>query len=480
MDIKGKLKFIGALPPLMAVIFGLSLFLGHEHLFQLHETTQLAEAIENEVDRLESTAFEYFDQRMGRPRQQTYEAFETTSEHLRQAETLFHRPEDQELIDEISARLKEARWSFEEFDRLTQQQLNPVQQAYLRDIALRLNIDTRSIKPLLERLHRGSHERSQAFSKRLQLINLGLITVTAILVAGLTLPVLYRINTGLKALTRATRELGSGGLSRELTLQGHDEFSRLAREFNNMAHRLAAAEAARIKRTDELETAIRDLEGFSYSVSHDLRAPLRAIDGFIAILQEDYEDKLDAEGKRIFGVVRENANRMSRLIDDILALSRAGRQELQHVEVDMNSLVDEIWAGMPRRGRDIRFLRGELPNVPCDRRSIRLIWRNLLENAVKFTRGRDPAVIEVSAETGQDMVHYRVRDNGVGFKPAYADKLFVLFQRLHGMDEYEGTGVGLALIKRLTQRHGGRVSATGQEDAGATFTFSLPLQPRSV
>jgi PAS domain S-box-containing protein len=230
------------------------------------------------------------------------------------------------------------------------------------------------------------------------------------------------------------------------------------------------------ERTASLRTANADLENFSYSVSHDLRAPLRAIDGFISILQEEHAGGLSEDGRRMFGIVAENARKMGHLIDDILAFSRAGRLELEVVLVDMEALVREVWVGLTDRigERQLELRLEYVPPLTCDPRAIRQVWQNLLGNAIKFTRDRKLAVVEVSARDEGDCIRYQVMDNGVGFKVEYTDKLFVLFQRLHGMDEFEGTGVGLAIVKRFVEKHGGKVSAVGVKDQGAKFSFTLP------
>lgn len=312
-----------------------------------------------------------------------------------------------------------------------------------------------------------------------QRIVLVLMILTALLILILMIPLLYRISNALRMLIQATQKLGKGESIQEINVQGNDEFSQLIRDFNVMAQRLHAAEAAWSKRTEELEAANKDLEGFSYSVSHDLRAPLRAIDGFIAILLEEYANKLDDEGRRLFGVVSDNAKKMGLLIDNILALSRAGRMELEQSKVDMNGLVDEVWTSLAtqRSNREIRFSRNKLPEIACDPRAIRQVWQNLLDNAIKFTRDRSPAVIEVSAEVKGAVAHYYVQDNGAGFNPEYKQKLFVLFQRLHSVDEFPGTGVGLSIVQRLVHKHGGSVQGDGTVDGGARFEFTLPLEP---
>ena len=229
-------------------------------------------------------------------------------------------------------------------------------------------------------------------------------------------------------------------------------------------------------RTTQLEAANADLEGFSYSVSHDLRAPLRAIDGFVGILLEDCAPQLDEEGKRLFRVVSDNARKMGQLIEDILVFSRAGRHELHTMPFDMAAQVQEVWQELaPRReGRAIEFRLLDLPAASGDPTAVRQVWFNLLDNAIKFSRGREPTVIEVGGTSEAEENIYHVRDNGTGFDMAYAHKLFGIFQRLHSMEEFEGTGIGLAIVKRYVAKHGGRTWAEGKPGEGATFWFTLP------
>lgn len=232
------------------------------------------------------------------------------------------------------------------------------------------------------------------------------------------------------------------------------------------------------ERTAALRAANRELEAFAYSVSHDLRAPLRAIDGYAAILAEEHAPALGEDGRGLLSRVRSNAKRMERLIEDVLAFSRTGRREMSAAVVDMAALAREVAAelGTAAEGRLVRFEIGDLPGVEGDRSMLRQVWINLLSNAVKFTRYSPQALIEVDASTAADMNVYRVRDNGVGFDMAAAGKLFGVFERLHSGSEFEGTGIGLAIVKRIVERHGGRVWAEGQPGAGAQFHFSLPRQ----
>jgi signal transduction histidine kinase/CheY-like chemotaxis protein len=286
---------------------------------------------------------------------------------------------------------------------------------------------------------------------------------------------------------RTVGMIGLGNRDGGYSVSDQEDIEALARAFvEALYHKRAELAIARLnqelsQRAAELESANRDLENFSYSVSHDLRAPLRAIDGFIAILSEEQAERLDGEGRRMFGIVAENARKMGSLIDDILTFSRAGRLPLEYLETDMAAMVRDVWLGLakPAGGRAVELRLGPLPAAVCDPRAIRQVWQNLLDNAIKFTRDRNPAIIEVTAVPDGEWLCYTVQDNGVGFNDAYVGKLFVLFQRLHGMDEFEGTGVGLAIVKRFVQKHGGEVRATGIPDQGARFSFRLPVRPGS-
>ena len=230
-------------------------------------------------------------------------------------------------------------------------------------------------------------------------------------------------------------------------------------------------------RTVELESANQELEAFAYSVSHDLRAPLRAIDGFSRKVVANYSEKLGDEGCRQLQVVRDNAQKMGALIDDLLAFSGIGRRDIALQLLDMDQMVhgvvDDLRASEPHRA--IEFTFSPLPRVRGDSSMLRQVWVNLLTNAVKFTRLRPLAHIEISGHVeGRDAV-YRVKDDGAGFDMRYAEKLFGVFLRLHRQDEFEGTGVGLAIAQRILHRHNGRIWGEGKPDEGATFSFSMPL-----
>jgi K+-sensing histidine kinase KdpD len=231
------------------------------------------------------------------------------------------------------------------------------------------------------------------------------------------------------------------------------------------------------QRATELEAANKELESFAYSVSHDLRAPLRHILGYAELLQKQASSLLDDKSQRYMKTILESSKRMGSLIDDLLAFSRIGRADAKRMAVDLEQLVKEVVAelGQETKGRDIAWKIGALPVCYGDRSMLKLVLVNLISNAVKFTQMRTPAEIEIGCVNGKNNeAEVFVRDNGAGFDMQYANKLFGVFQRLHPTEEFEGTGIGLATAQRIILRHGGKIWADGAVDHGATFYFSLP------
>ncbi|PPC93709.1 MAG: hybrid sensor histidine kinase/response regulator [Methylotenera sp.] len=231
----------------------------------------------------------------------------------------------------------------------------------------------------------------------------------------------------------------------------------------------------------ELDNANKELESFSYSVSHDLRAPLRHIDGFLGLLEKNAAHLLDDKGLSYLNTIAEAAKKMGCLIDDLLAFSRMARVEMMRKEMDVTLLVQETIRdlGPEIQGRKINWRIASLPPIKADSAMIRQVFANLLSNATKYTRTRETTEIEIGVQPSTKETIFFVRDNGVGFDMRYADKLFGVFQRLHRAEEFEGTGIGLANIRRIIARHGGRTWAEGKPDQGATFYFSLPNHRRS-
>jgi len=279
-------------------------------------------------------------------------------------------------------------------------------------------------------------------------------------------------NDMLVEIGRRAEELSASNrsLEREMAerLRADDERAKLNAE---LEQRVA-------ERTAQLESANKELESFSYSVSHDLRAPLRAVVGFSKLLVEDHALQLDAEARRKLDVIQSEGARMGTLIDELLAFSRLGRKSMQMSDLDMTELARSTFGGLNGQveGARVEFQLGALPRAKGDRVLVGQVWANLLSNAVKFSSRREKPRIEVSAISDEREHVYFVRDNGAGFDPRYRAKLFGVFQRLHSASEFPGTGVGLALVERIVLRHGGRVWADSRPDEGATFYFTLPKE----
>ncbi len=231
-----------------------------------------------------------------------------------------------------------------------------------------------------------------------------------------------------------------------------------------------------IERTAQFEAVNKELEAFSYSVSHDLRAPLRAIDGYANMLEEDYENVLDGEGRRLLGNIQQNAKKMSTLIDDLLAFSRLGKKVIQKNRLDMNELLEGVLIDLGKAQKHHAAISSdELLPVPGDYSLIHQVLINLVSNAVKYSSKKEKPRVHISSRKEDNYVVYTVSDNGVGFDMKYAHKLFGVFQRLHTMDEFEGTGVGLAIVQRIVTKHGGQVQADSTPGEGSVFSFSLPI-----
>jgi len=321
-----------------------------------------------------------------------------------------------------------------------------------------------SEKELTEQLV-DPQETIRALQKELEETNSGLV--------ALTLELEYRVDARTAELREAHDELRRANSELlQLALELEERVAQRTEELRKLNEELEARVRAR---TADLEGTNRELEAFTYSVSHDLRAPLRHIDGFSKLLLEEHGPELSDQARHYLTRVREGAVRMGQLVDDLLNLSRVGRQELRCQIVGLNSLVEEVRRELKpdMEGRKIDWKIGPLPFVECDPALMRQVFANLLSNAVKFTRPRERAVIEIGTTTQEGQAVIFVRDNGVGFSMKYVDKLFGIFQRLHRQEDFEGTGVGLATVQRIIHKHGGQVWAEGELNKGATFYFGL-------
>lgn len=256
-----------------------------------------------------------------------------------------------------------------------------------------------------------------------------------------------------------------------------DELDAIAVGLNTLSEELEERIKALEESARKLESVNKELEAFSYSVSHDLRAPLRAVDGYAKMIEEDYSRQLDEEGRRMIRMMQYNAKKMGTLIDDLLAFSRLGRKEIQKSAIDMDELVAgalaEVSKSVDHRA-DVKI--GKLHPIAGDYGLMNQVFVNLISNAVKYSSRAESPRVWISSEKKRKEVVYTITDNGVGFDMKFVNKLFGVFQRLHSMEEFEGTGVGLAIVQRIVNKHGGRVWAEGKKNEGASFHVSLPIE----
>ncbi|HWZ96271.1 MAG TPA: ATP-binding protein [Candidatus Dormibacteraeota bacterium] len=397
-------------------------------------------------------------------------------------------PNQQELVSNIGALIRE--------------QIDLLDQAVLEAQLAARNGQPQSASPILptesklpelldkfERTERGLLAERTANVEKNGRWALGLLLATGILGCASLLLLGYYIQR--EILTHAKIE---GGLIRAQELMGtqlDQQRSELGHAMDDLHTQILARNKAEdamrrlnaeleervARRTQELEESNRELESFNYSVSHDLRAPLRHMDGFSRILEEEFAPQLTRDACNYLHRIRMAAAHMSALVDDLLELSRLGRQEVKSQTISLGELLEEIKSAYEEeeKTRQIIWRISPLPRVEADPGLLRQVFANLISNALKFTRNKTPAVIEIGSRCeGTDVIVY-VKDNGAGFDPNFADKLFGVFQRLHRQDEFEGTGIGLAIVSRIIQKHGGRVWAESAPDCGATFYFSLAV-----
>jgi len=357
----------------------------------------------------------------------------------------------------------------------------------LRDKGQTLHVVARIAPGSNAELHAGtSEERHQAvirgIHRELALTGAGFLMAGAAVFFLLS----YRITRPLQSVVAGMRTIGEGALDHRVPVTSRDEIGTLTQEFNEMADRIQKAEdrawqlAQEMEehveeRTAQLEAANKEMESFAYSVSHDLRAPLRSIDGFSKALYDDYLDKFDAEGRDHLKRVRRATERMGQLIDDMLKLSRMTRGEMLIERTDLSALAREVFRNLQASdpGRTVRGKVQEDVFGAGDRKMLRTVLENLLGNAWKYTSKQAQARIMFGAAGTGDSFAYFVKDNGAGFDMAYVQKLFAPFQRLHSESEFPGTGIGLATVQRIIHRHGGKVWAEGEVGKGATFYFTL-------
>ncbi len=289
------------------------------------------------------------------------------------------------------------------------------------------------------------------------------------------------ITRPLKKLTSAAAAIAGGDYNEKVAVYSRDETGQLARSFNIMAeevrHSQQNLEQKVQQRTSQLEESNNELEAFSYSVSHDLRAPLRAISGYAMILKEDHSKTFDPEANRVLNNIISNASMMGRLIDDLISFSKVNKRETLYHQVDMKIMAEICFRELKQQEKsNCRLEIEDLPSCYGDGSLLKQVWLNLIGNAIKYSSKKPDPVVNISYTREENKIIYIIRDNGAGFDMKYAHKLFGVFQRLHKYDEYPGTGIGLALVKRILNKQGGEIWAEAELDKGAVFSFSMPVQ----
>lgn len=433
---------------------------------------------------LRLVAFEYAQRSSARARRQWWMRHASLGDML--ASELFADTSQQQLIDRLRGLHRELADAFRIFSEPASAAAAPAVPIGGFDLraqnAAHIILLTDDMAAESRRLLRASQNSLDAAQGQLRALALGLIALVLSLLAMHAYLQRRQVLAPAARLQRAAEALGEGDLTARVGACRDDELGRLAAAFDGMAARLQQSISALGLSRRQLEAANQELESFSYSVSHDLRAPLRGIDGWSLALIEDYSAQLDATALQYLSRVRLETQRMGRLIDDLLELSRTGRANMTISEVDLSALAELIAARLVQASpqRRMQFLIRPGLRADGDQRLLEIVLTNLLDNACKFSGTRPEAVIEFAqgevlapgSQTAESA--FFVRDNGVGFDLAHAEHLFGAFQRMHKQSEFPGTGVGLATVERIVHRHGGRVWAESAPDRGACFYFTVP------
>ena len=440
------------------------------------------------IDDLRVVALEYIVNRPERAKQQWQQRHRSLTRLL--SRDVFDGAAEQVIIKDVRQRhqyLQEAFSALVELDHLqaASGQAQALSQQVERRLATQIMIMSQASATDVRRLSRITTGRIVDAQRRTNVLVVLLVALIGLVISVNFVFALRRILAPIRKLKQGAEAFALGDLSFRTGLTVDNELGALSQTFDRMAARLADTKAQLEHKSVLLQETNQELESFSYSVSHDLRSPLRGIDGWSLALVEDYGDLLDATAHDYVDRIRHETQRMGHLIDDLLQLARIARTEIRLEQVDLSALAAQVAARQQQSHleRVIEFI--IVPKLSCegDLRLLEIVLTNLFDNACKFTGTRAQARIEFGAEfiidpdSGARCNAYFVRDNGVGFDMAHAQKLFGAFQRMHGANQFPGTGIGLATVQRIVHRHGGRIWAESALDQGATFYFTLPALP---
>ena len=441
------------------------------------QTTELARGLVE----LKLVSFEYMLHRQERARQQEREVSARLDRLI--ANNPVSGPEQGEVLAHLRERSVTAHRLFQEIlpDPVADS-MNAVDFMSIRRFEAQLSsrlliLQQESVADAF-RLTDFSTERINAAQQRVVIVILAGLALIALTTSGAAWLINRNVLAPIGRLEQAMREIAAGNWNYKLDIGSSDEIGEMSRSFGAMTHSLRVSFAQIERSNQELAALNQEIEAFSYSVSHDLRGPLRSMDGFSLALLEDYGDKLDDEARDSLQRIRAASQRMGRLIDDLLRLSRVTRAELTLKPVNLSEIAHEIADSLDQQQptRAVQWVIEEGMAVYADKALIQIAMQNLLENAWKFTGKTDKPVIRVGAIERDGKKEYFVADNGVGFDMAYADRIFGAFQRLHHESEFPGTGIGLAIVQRIVRRHEGTISVQALPGLGATFFFSLKEQ----
>ena len=450
---------------------------------QRRQTTEISRALND----LRLVTFEYILHRHERARQQEQAvsdrlALLTAAKQLVDAD----QSEEFELLEDLRQRNAVAHRLFGELpssaDAVAAGRLgqsgDEVMRNFEAQLSSRLLIYQQESVTAAMRMSELSTERINAARRRVVLVIAAGLALIAVITAAAALLIQRGVLAPIAKLEQATREVAAGNWTYQLDIGSNDEIGQMSRNFDAMTRALRDSFAHIERSNQELATLNKEVEAFSYSVSHDLRGPLRSMDGFSLALLEDYADRLDEQGQDYLQRIRAASQRMARLIDELLRLSRVTRAELSIRAVNLTDIAREISDALSQQQpeRAVRWVIDDGMTINADKSLMQIAMQNLLENAWKFTSKTEQPLIHVGFQgLGSQMICF-VTDNGVGFDMAYSTRLFGAFQRLHHESEFSGTGIGLAIVQRIFRRHGGRIWAQAQPDQGATFFFSLTEQ----
>ena len=444
---------------------------------QRRQTTQIARRLTD----LRQVTFEYILHRQERVRQQEREVSARLASLV--ADNPFSGREQSEVLAHLRERIARAHRLFEELvatpaaDSANAADNESIRRFETQLAGLLLSLQQESLADAF-RMTDFSTERIIAAQQRVVIVILAGLAVIALSMGGAGWLIYRNVLAPIGRLKQATTEVAAGNWNYKLDIVSDDEVGELSRTFDAMTRSLRTSFAQIERSNQELAALNQEIEAFNYSVSHDLRGPLRSMDGFSLALLEDYGDKLDAEAKDSLQRIRAASQRMGRLIDELLGLSRVTRVELALKPVNLSEIAREIADSLDQQQptRAVQWVIEEAMTVHADKALLQIAMQNLLENAWKFTGKTDRPVIRAGTIERDGRQEYFVADNGVGFDMTYADRLFGAFQRLHHESEFPGTGIGLAIVQRVMRRHEGKVWAQSKPGLGATFFFSLKEQ----